>query len=132
MRSWRPRDPSAPHKARLFGRAATDAQRERAAVGAASWLAWLVAPRHACTALSALALIGLAMAGGGWSKGVGPSPSFPALAAISNQSWMVCLGLVQVRHNTPSPILGWTSGDRFPSTTRSLDRLHTNHLLPKL
>ncbi len=132
MRSWKPRSPSPRLKARLFYAADTVPHRAAAQVAGAGCLAWLLDLRHALGMGAGLALaLALFLVGSAWPRNGAASEGLPMLAALSNQSWIACLTLADLRHNS-APILGWTNDDAFPSTNRSLDKLSTNHLLPRL
>ncbi len=132
MRSWKPRGPSPRLEHGLF--AATAAQPSPVIpqpVGA-GWIAWLLNVRHALGMGAGLALaLALMIGASAWPHAGAASERLPGLAVLSNQSWITCLTLADVRHNS-APILGWTNQEPFPSTNRSLDKSSTNHLLPRL
>jgi hypothetical protein len=95
-------------------------------------MAWLLDTRHALGMGAGLALaLALLVGASTWPRNGAASERLPVLAALSNQSWIACLTLADLRHNA-APILGWTNEDHFPSTSRSFDILSTNHLLPRL
>jgi hypothetical protein len=132
MRSWKPRSPSPRLERALFGSEQGVTVRAEGRSGGAGGWTWLLDARHALGmgAGVALALVFL-IAGSTWSGDGAARESLPGLAALSNQNWLASLTLADLRHNS-APILGWTNEEHFPSTNRSLDRLSTNHLLPKL
>ena len=106
--------------------------RARARSGGAGGWAWLLDARHALGMSAGLALaLALLIVGGAWSPDGAAREGLPVLAALSNQSWLASLTLADLRHNS-APILGWTNEEHFPSTNRSLDKLSTNDLLPRL
>jgi hypothetical protein len=133
LSSWKPRGPSARLERRIFARAGAPQSANPAAGTLTLWAAWLLDVRHAVATVAALVfLLCLVLTGSGWSNGSESGQGFPVLAAMSNQSWTVCLGPAQAGHNRLNRILGWTNGERFPSTNPSLDQLNTNYQLPRL
>jgi hypothetical protein len=132
MASWKLRSPSARLERRLFGARTADAPRVFERAGGAGGLAWLLDARHALGMGAGLALaLAVLVAASTWPHDAVGREGVSVLASLSNRNWIACLTLGDLRHNS-APILGWTNEDHFPSTTRSLDILSTNHLLPRL
>ncbi len=132
MRSWKPRGPSPRLERKLFAASRAHSVRAGSRTFGPGWLVWLLETRHALGMGAGLALaLVLLVVGSAWPRAGTAREGLPVLAVLSNQSWVTCLTLADVRHNS-APILGWTNQEPFPSTNRSLDKSSTNRLLPEL
>lgn len=131
MQLWRPRRPSASLDRRLTALAQAGAMEAREP-GAREHGPILASrfPSTRCGAILAalVALLATVWLGTetwpGRARTGGETASL--LAGLSNQTWHLALGVVELRHNTPLPILGWTNEGQISSTNDSLGESKTN------
>ncbi len=124
MRSWKPRRPSPPLEAQIFGTTPTSPGRLRPT--APHFLAWwqtLGATVAACLAVlvTLVNLNGMAGRTSGWAMPL----------SLSNDHAGATLAMAGSPVNTwaSAPILGWTNAGHVESSMRSFDLLNTNRLL---
>jgi hypothetical protein len=127
MTSWKPRGPSANLdrrvRALITHSLPTGVNSSQQSV---EWT-WFLHPRRALGVVAGLSLMATFLVDvNSWPRQGVSGNAMSILAGLSNQSWNLCLGMVDLRRNSPLPILGWTNDGQLSSTNPSLGQSKTN------